>query len=453
MTERMSPKGQDDCHANSQENKERIRYGGNRLGLVYMEHTERKGNKRRKRRTFDEWLTDARTYRKRYGDLLVPCDYVTAEGNRLGRWIERKRGQYNGVKSIHGQLYADEIAALEAIGMVWKLEHRFPWEEWICQADQYYHTYGHLNVPKEYAIGPYRLGYWLIEQRQKYASGQLSSMQIRELEKFQMRWEMSRPRSWNEWYEIARIYYERHGDLRVPANYTTKEGIRLGRWICSQRDCYHERPGKRRLTSAEIEKLDGIGMVWSIAQEQDLYWQRMLECAKAYVAEHHRLPPRISEKVMTADGNDLTNWVRAQQDRYRQGLLKEERVAALKAAGIVGRREGKESRRSDDGSNMGERIRTLRVLLKLSPEKVAEDLHISEKDYMEAETGKKDMPLGMAMRIASYYRLSLVYLAQGRWTASKSVHTQESAAILSMLRRSETKKREHAIKMLEEYLT
>lgn len=452
MTKKMSPKRQDDCHTNPQGKKERSRYAGDWLRLVYMEHTEKKGNKRRKRRTFDEWLTDARAYRKSYGDLLVPCDYVTPEGNRLGRWIERKRGQYNGVQSIHGQLCADEITALEAIGMVWKLEYRFPWEEWVRQAEIYYNTYGHLNVPKDYVHEKYSLGYWLIEQRQKFAVGELSEKQIEDLERYHVRWEVSSPRKWDEWYEIAKEYYETNGNLRVPTGYKTREGIKLGRWICSQRDCYNERPGKRRLTREEIEKLNKIGMIWSIAKEQELYWQHMLECAKAYVAEHHRLPPRTSEKVKTPDGNDLTNWVRAQQDRYRQGLLKEERVLVLKEAGIIGRREQKEKEHLYSRENVGDRIRRMRIFLRLSRTKVAKDLEITEQSYIEVESGQRDIHLDTAMRIAAYYKISLTYLTQGKWSALTSVHEQESIAILYMLRHSGDEKREHAIKILQDYL-
>lgn len=410
--------------------------------------------KRRKRRTFDEWMADARAYQREHGNLLVPCDYVTPEGNRLGRWIERKRGQYNGVKSIHGCLYTDEITALESIGMVWKLEYRFPWEEWVREAEIYYDTYGNLNVPKEYVHEKYCLGYWLIEQRQKFAAGQLFEKQIEDLERYHVRWKVSSPRKWDEWYKIAKDYYESNGNLKVPAGYKTENGSRLGRWICSQRDCYNERPGKRRLTPEEIEKLNQIGMVWNAAQEQDVYWHRMLEYAKEYMAEYRRLPPRTSEKVMTPDGNDLTNWVRAQQDRYRQGLLKEERALALKEAGIVGRRKqrvhGKLYGEVCDKGNMGERIRKIRLFLRLTPEKAAEDLKIMEQDYIGIENGTEDMSLDTAMRIAAYYRISLGYLAQGR--DARSAHAQESIAILSMLRRSRTEKREHAIKILQDCL-
>lgn len=298
--------------------------------------------KKHKRRAFDEWLADARQYRETYGDLLVPNDYVTQGGHRLGRWIERKRAQYNGTASVNGRLYPDEIVALNSIGMSWKLEYRFEWKEWIREAALFYDTYGHLEVPQGYAHGEYALGNWIAEQRQRYASGKLSKEQIGDLEKLGIRWECHETRSWEEWYGIAEAYYRKHGDLRVPADYVTPSGERLGRWIGSQRDCYNCRRGKRRLSAAEIRRLEEIGMCWSIAQEKDVYWYQMLFYARDYALRYNRMPPRTGDKVITSDGHDLTNWVRAQQDRCRKGLLSMERAAALEAAGIVGRRVWKQ---------------------------------------------------------------------------------------------------------------
>ena len=53
--------------------------------------------------TWEEWYECAKNYYSKFGDLLISRDFVTADGFRLGRWIERQRGMYNGVlpSSLH----------------------------------------------------------------------------------------------------------------------------------------------------------------------------------------------------------------------------------------------------------------------------------------------------------------------------------------------------------------
>ncbi|WWR14887.1 Helicase associated domain protein [Lachnospiraceae bacterium JLR.KK008] len=359
-----------------------------------------KNRNRQQRRPFQEWLADAQIYRETYGDLLVPGEYVTPEGNRLGRWIERKRAQYNGVGSVNGQLYAGEIDALEAIGMVWKLEYRFPWEEWVRQAALYYHTYGNLEIPKGYVQGPYSLGNWLIEQKQRFAAGRLSERQVADLEQCGVCWELHTPREWEAWYTIARNYYEANGNLRVRANYVTEGGQRLGKWLCTQRECYHHRPGKRNLSDSEIRKLEAIGMIWSMERE-----------------------------------------------RYRRALSKQDKISVSQEAGISG------CIRYDQKST-GTRIRGMRRLLRFSAGKVAKDLHMTKEDYMGYESGAGELSLETAVRLAAYYRVPLEYVLRGNWTVTgESGYARESVAILLLLRRSKTEKREKAIKILRACLT
>lgn len=45
-----------------------------------------------------------------------------------------------------------------------------------------------------------------------------------------------------DWYEIAKKYYEEHGDLLVPRIYEDEEGHKLGRWIERLRAFYNGNP-------------------------------------------------------------------------------------------------------------------------------------------------------------------------------------------------------------------
>lgn len=71
--------------------------------------------------------------------------------------------------------------------------------------------------------------------------------------------------SFDEWYAIAKQYYEEHGDLLVPRNYEDAEGHKLGRWIERQRAFYNGSPNVTiSVTQADIAMLNKIGMVWKL---------------------------------------------------------------------------------------------------------------------------------------------------------------------------------------------
>lgn len=33
--------------------------------------------------------------------------------------------------------------------------------------------------------------------------------------------------AWDEWYKLAKTYYKKNGDLRIPRNYVTQNGKKL----------------------------------------------------------------------------------------------------------------------------------------------------------------------------------------------------------------------------------
>lgn len=60
-----------------------------------------------------------------------------------------------------------------------------------------------------------------------------------------------------DWYEIAKKYYEEHGDLLVPRIYEDEEGHKLGRWIERLRAFHNGNPKiKVALTQTGIVMLE-----------------------------------------------------------------------------------------------------------------------------------------------------------------------------------------------------
>lgn len=281
-------------------------------------------------RDWYDWLETAKAYRREHGDLLVPSRYETAEGYKLGRWIERQRALYNGNTTKTGSLCLDQIIALEAIGMVWKLESRYKWDVWLALCDEYLAENGNLLVPKNYVYNGICLGNWIIEQRKKYDSGVLSEKQIDDLNKRKMVWSLSRRRAWNDWYADAKKYYEANGNLLVPLKYVTEEGELLGQWIFSQRD---HRKGRNNYPQDRIRLLNEIGMVWNLKDVRDAEWEQMYRWVKAYRDKHGKLPlwPR---KQLAPDGRTMDGWIDVQRTGLSKNKVSDERKEKLSAIGI-----------------------------------------------------------------------------------------------------------------------
>ena len=57
-----------------------------------------------------------------------------------------------------------------------------------------------------------------------------------------------------------------------------------------------------------------------------------------------------------------------------------------------------------------QRIQDLRTDADLSQRELSEILHISQRSYSHYETGSRNIPVEMLIRLANYYAISLDYL-------------------------------------------
>ena len=208
-------------------------------------------------------LEAARRYRQQYGDLQVPSAYKDADGFALGNWIRNTRSRFGS-----GGLKESQIRELDALGMVWNSIDA-KWERCYAEAALYCEKHGSLNLtPKYVSPSGIRLGAWVENQRAYYLKGELSDDKIRRLEAIGMLWEGRNDRQWLKAYEAAARYFRQHGDLNVPYQYVSPEGIRLGYWVVRQRAAYKgrfsiEKKTNRKPLSYERKRLlDAIGMNW-----------------------------------------------------------------------------------------------------------------------------------------------------------------------------------------------
>ena len=223
--------------------------------------------------SWEEWYALAKVYYETYGNLEIPQSFKTFNGKdydengfALGVWISRQR-----TSKKKGFLLQERENLLLQIGMRFDNKN-LSWEKMYALAEVYYETYGNLEIPqrfktfngKDYDKNGYALGAWIDTQRQSKKNGTLSREREEMLLQIGMRFD-SKNLSWEEWYALAKVYYETYGNLEIPQKFKTfngkdydENGFALGAWINKQRISK-----KNGALSSEREiLLNNIGMIW-----------------------------------------------------------------------------------------------------------------------------------------------------------------------------------------------
>ena len=258
---------------------------------------------------WEKGFASAQKYRTEHGDLLVPVRYRDKNDFALGEWIVYNRQRYLG-----GNLTQNRIERLEAIGMVWSTSNDL-WEQNYAAATQYYLEHGDLEVPIKYETpSGFGLGVWLGAQRAAHKAGELPQEQVERLDALGMDWTNRNDRKWMSLYDVAAAYYHEHGNLNVPSEYVTPDGVLLGKWVARQRYAYlNPDRSSARVTPERKALLDKLGMVW----EKYDPWQERYDLALAYKTEHGDL--EIPPVYKTADGVWLGSWVSRQRQTLNSG--------------------------------------------------------------------------------------------------------------------------------------
>lgn len=258
---------------------------------------------------WEKGFASAQKYRTEHGDLLVPVRYRDKNDFALGEWIVYNRQRYLG-----GNLTQNRIERLEAIGMVWSTSNDL-WEQNYAAATQYYLEHGDLEVPIKYETpSGFGLEVWLGAQRAAHKAGELPQEQVERLDALGMDWTNRNDRKWMSLYDVAAAYYHEHGNLNVPSEYVTPDGVLLGKWVARQRYAYlNPDRSSARVTPERKALLDKLGMVW----EKYDPWQERYDLALAYKTEHGDL--EIPSVYKTTDGVWLGSWVSRQRQALNSG--------------------------------------------------------------------------------------------------------------------------------------
>lgn len=205
------------------------------------------------------------------------------------------------------------------------------WNTMYTMAKKYYESYGNLEIPAKYTMDGYSLGAWISTQRKVYlgkTAGCLSREQVERLAKIGMRWQGTQEAAWEKNFAKAEKYFKKYGNLEVPADFTTEDGCKLGRWVRRQRDRYkkialaseNKTEDLQRASEEDkgfhtkrIERLTRIGMVW---KEEDP-WEKKFTLAKRYYEEHGNL--RMATDYVV-EGVWLSYWLREQRTRLARDM-------------------------------------------------------------------------------------------------------------------------------------
>lgn len=274
----------------------------NSIGMVWETRSETAWNRN---------FAAAKDYYEQHGDLMAPDTYQSGTGVALGAWLQNLR---QGAKSRRGGLAItpERKAQLDSIGMIWDVRD-WQWENGFRHAAAYFAKHGNLQVPYNFkSPDGFLLGAWISNQRtsrnRKYGQKTFDAEKVQRLEAIGMQWESKYDLLWRDSYLAAKEYYRQHGSLEMPVEYTTENGVRLGKWVRRQQYAYqHPEKSNAALTPERIRLLEAIGMQWESTDS----WEYRYNLTKSYLAEHGDL--KIPAKYKTADGIWLGRWLYEQR--------------------------------------------------------------------------------------------------------------------------------------------
>lgn len=263
------------------------------------------------------WQTmfeQAKKYYSENGDLEVPARFITNDGYSLGHWIYNQRVVRKGQQT--GNLSEEQIEKLNSIGMRWDLYTDYSWEKNFNAAKNYYEKNGHLDVPSRFVTRDgLPLGAWLSSLRTWESSGihpkYLSAERKKQLESIGMIWSKL-DYYWEQNFSEALRYYRKNGDLIVPSNFVTDNGVRLGSWIFRQRKLHSGSCKGTPLTAEQTARLNSIGMVWEPEDPRLMSFNLV----KGYYKEHGNINTSQSTVV---NGVWLGKWIAEQKKRLKSG--------------------------------------------------------------------------------------------------------------------------------------
>ena len=276
-------------------------------------------------------------------------EYMSS-GNNEKRNVHLKNASFN-IDMINEDLFRILEYVQNRLTMTWMDKYEL--------AKAYYEHHGNLEVSQsfktsngyEYDENGVALGHWINTQRQAfkgYGKFKISKEQIELLKEIGMRFETKdKEEEWYRKYNLAKAYYEYHGNLEILFNFKTingydydENGIALGKWLASQRQAFKGN-GRRKISKEQIKLLKEIGMRFE-SNYKEKEWNKKYALAKAYYEHHGNL--EISVNFKTINGYDydengiaLGAWINTQRQAFKGNgrcKISKEQIKLLKEIGM-----------------------------------------------------------------------------------------------------------------------
>ena len=278
-------------------------------------------------------------YYKEHRSLDIPAHYATKDGLRIGAWIRRMRKARDGRLKGAQQLTQEQIRRLDAIGMDWQDSFTQRWEYGYAKAKEYYAQHGDIDVPATYVTEDgFPLGKWLkghvqINDKTGRLSIKVTDERKAKLDALGFKWDAED--SWAKRIAACKEYKATHGDLNVPQQYVTADGIWLGKWLYECRRAYKGAPNQRQknLTQEQIQELNALGMDWRTPAERA--WEEKYQAASEMLEKMKQAENKTYTKAEYPPSHSLRQWISRQKSLLRQGKLTNEQVNKLHALNVV----------------------------------------------------------------------------------------------------------------------
>lgn len=280
--------------------------------------------------SWDLMYSVAKDYYLKHGDLEVPKAYQSEEGYNLGLWVSTQRRVYN--HTAKGSLSQERIDKLNAIGMRFDNVNDVQWHKHYAALKKYHDEHGDININSQYISDDgLMLGNWLTRMRSYYSDGIkghiLTPERIEALNDLGMIWDYH-SKQWDENYDAAKKYYEEHGDLNMPSDYKSEQGVLIKTWLNNTK--------KRYDSLSDVQKLQLSNIGFTLTNIHETKWNEAFAKAKAYYDEHGHL--NVPNDYKCEDGFALGRWIRRHRSNASgktQIKVTEERKEMLDSIGMI----------------------------------------------------------------------------------------------------------------------
>ncbi len=297
-------------------------------------------------KTFEERITPVVAYYNEFGTIanIKQSDIYKYQGKdmKIGSLINNLRQDYK-----NGKLTQEELDLLNSMGMVWRV---LEFDDRMAPLIAYYNEFGTIANIKQKDVYNYegksiKIGNLIALLRQQYKKGLLNEDTIKLLNNMGMSWSYDR-------MEPLRAYYNEFGTISsINASavyYFAGKEIKIGSLISTLRTEYR----KGKLTPAEINELELMGMVWKVRER----FKDKLKPLIAYYNEFGTINNINILDIYKYQGKDINIGVLISNLRRpeRKTNLTKEEIELLNSMGMVwdgSFRNGSSNEQEKNGDN------------------------------------------------------------------------------------------------------